>query len=121
MATDTSNTVSVADASTALDALEAQYSKAKSAIVAVLQSHIADHQKQAAAHAAEIAATQAVLTKAVPTATPAAREAAAFVLTSHSTWIAGVINFLGKNWHYIAIAGSCITVAYGLITGLVHL
>jgi hypothetical protein len=113
--------VGVADASKALDVLEAQYSKAKDAIVATLTAHIAEHQQAAAAHAAEIATTQAVLAKAVPDASPQELQAAAFILTSHSTWVGGVASFLGKNWRYIAIGVSLIIAVEGIRSGLVHL
>lgn len=113
--------VSVADAATALDVLESQYSKAKDAIVATLTSHIQEHQTQAAAHAAEIAATQAVLSKALPQASPQEVQAAAFILTSHSTWVGAAASFLGKNWRYIAIGVSLIIAVAGVRTGLVHL
>lgn len=113
--------VGVADAAAALDALEAQYSKAKGSIVATLTAHISEHQQAAAAHAAEIATTQAVLAKAVPNATPQELQAAAFILTSHSTWVGGVASFLGKNWRYVAIGLSLIIAVVGVRTGLVHL
>lgn len=113
--------VGVADAAKALDALEAGYTTAKNAIVNTLNAHIVEHQAEAAAHAAEIAATQAVLAKAVPQASPQEVAAASFILTSKSTWVGGVVNFLGKNYRYIAIGVALIIAVVGVRTGLVHL
>jgi len=107
--------VGVADASKALADLET----AKTKIVATLQAHVAAHQKQAAQHNAEVAAAQSLIQKANPTATAAQSEAAAFVLTSHSTWVAGVVNFLGKNWRYVALGIIIIGVVVACHTGVV--
>lgn len=109
--------VGVADASKALADIEA----AKGKVVATLQAHITAHQKQAAQHNAEVAAAQALIQKAVPGSTPAQSEAAAFILTSHSTWVAGVVNFLGKNWRYVAIGAIVLGVIFAVRSGLVHL
>lgn len=110
-------TVAVQDAQKILSDIET----AKTNVVASLQAHIAAHQKQAAQHNAEVAAAQALIQKADPTASPAQAEAAAFVLTSHSTWVAGVVNFFGKNWRYVAIGGILIAVVVAVRSGLVHI
>jgi hypothetical protein len=105
----------VADAQKALASLDAQ----KQQIVDVLQSHIADHQKQAALHAAEVAAAQNIILQAYPNATAAQAQAAAFVLTSHSTWVSGVVNFLGRNWRYVALGVIVLGVVAACHAGLV--
>lgn len=105
----------VADAQNALAALDVQ----KNQIVSALQSHIADHQKAAALHAAEVAAAQNLIQQAYPNATPAQAQAAAFVLTSHSTWVSGVVNFLGKNWRYVALGLIVLGVMAACHAGLV--
>lgn len=112
--------VGIADASKALDALESQYTSAKAAIVSVVQAHIADHQQQIAAHAAEVAAAQVILSKAVPSATPTATQAAAFVLTAPG-YVQRVVSFFGKNWRYVALGLSALIIVYGVHAGLVHL
>lgn len=116
------NTVetAVADVESQLGKLETAYQTEKSKLVAVITNHIADHQKQAAAHAAEIAAAQAVLAKAIPSATPAATQAAAFVLTAPG-WTQRVINFIGRNWRYIVLGGIAVGVVVALHAGLVKL
>lgn len=110
----------VQDVAGELSRLETVYQQRKTQLVGVIQTHIADHQKQAAAHAAEIAAAQAVLAKAVPQASPTADQAAAFVLTAPS-WAQRVVNFVGRNWRYVVLTGIVGGVAFGLHAGLVKL
>jgi hypothetical protein len=112
--------VGIADAAKALDTLESQYSSAKAQIVSVVQAHIDDHQKQIAAHAAEVAAAQTILSKAIPTATTTATQAAAFVLTAPG-YVQRTVNFFGRNWRYAALSLSVVIVGYGIHAGLVHL
>lgn len=107
----------VADAQKALADIET----AKQQVVATLQTHITAHQKAAAQHNAEVAAAQQIIQTAYPSATPAASEAAAFILTSKSTWVAGTVNFLGKNWRYVALGLIILGVVVGCHTGLVKI
>lgn len=105
----------VADAQKALALLETQ----KQQVVASLQTHITNHQKAAAQHNAEVAAAQQIIQQAYPSATLQAADAAAFILTSKSTWVAGVVSFLGRNWRYVAIGLILVSVVVACHTGLV--
>lgn len=105
----------VADAQKALALLETQ----KQQVVASLQTHITAHQKAAAQHNAEVAAAQQIIEQAYPSATPKAAEAAAFVLTSKSTWVAGAMSFLGRNWRWLTLAAIIAGVVVACHTGLV--
>jgi hypothetical protein len=113
----TTTAVAVQDVTKALADIEA----AKNKVVTVLQAHITEHQKAAAQHNAEVAAAQALIQRAMPSATEAQSEAAAFVLTSHSSWVSGVVNFLGKNWRYVTLGLIVLGVIAACSTGLVKL
>ena len=109
---------SAASAITALDqkvaSVVADVTAAKAKVVSALQTHIAQHEAAVAAHQAEVNAAQALIAKAVPTSSPSADQAAAFILTS-SSQVQGIVRFLGRNWRYVVIAGCLGVVAYGVV------
>ena len=109
MATVTSTiaSVTIADADKALTALETAFESEKSKIIAVVQQHINNHQAQAAAHAAEVSAAQAILAKALPPAqaAPSAIQAAAIVLTAPGS-VQKALGWLGTNWRWAVVASA---------------
>ena len=77
--------VAVKDIGAELHKLDVAYTTRKSQLTGLLEQHIVAHQQAAAAHAAEIAAAQAVLQKAeAKSGTDAATQAAVFALTGAS-------------------------------------
>lgn len=93
----------VASAEATISAIQAQVAGIQATAEAKIAGLVATLTAHAAAHQAEVDAAQAVIAKAVPAATARASEAAAFVLTSNSK-VQGLVNFIGKNWRYVAIA-----------------
>lgn len=113
--------VVITDVESELSRLETVYQTRKGQLVSVVQSHIADHQKQAAAHAAEIAAAQTILDKALPaTTTPEAKQAAVILLTAPSGVQKAVV-WVAKQWRYLTMGGAVTLIGYGIHAGLVHL
>lgn len=113
--------VVITDVESELSRLETLYQNRKSQLVSVVQSHIADHQKQAAAHATEIAAAQSILDKALPaTTTPEAKQAAVLLLTAPSGVQKAVV-WVAKQWRYLTMGGAVTLIGYGIHAGLVHL
>jgi hypothetical protein len=119
MATVTSTADVVATAASTIAALDAKVAslvgdvtKAKGQVVAALQAHVTAHQADIAKHQAEVDAATKIIATASPASTPAADQAAAYILTSSSK-VQGVVNFLGRNWRYVVGAASLAVVAYG--------
>lgn len=112
--------IGVADAEKALTTIESDYTTAKAKVVSVLQAHVATNAAVVAAHQAEVDAANALIAKAVPTATAKATNAAAIILTA-SPQVQGVIGFLGKNWRYVVAGVAVLIIGYGAYAGLVHI